>query len=341
MKIHLTENIALYKLFACGILVLFSFSNQVQSQDYKHFKITKLSEGVFAAIASEKGYAICNAGIIDLGEATVVIDPFMTPEAAIELKQACNILCKNPVKYVINTHAHNDHIGGNQVFEGATIISTMITRNEMATKLPAEIAEDQVQAVEILAQMRTADTSNMSDFDRKEFFLRKYYLEGIVQSATQLKLRLPELCFDRELELHGTLQSIRVYCWGAGHSKQDVIVFLPLEGIVFTGDLVFNQFHPWLSDGDPDLWKAYLEKISSLALKKLVPGHGNVGDLNSVHLMKKYFEAVDSLASHCFINKIAPASIGRMNFPMPFREWYLSGFIKPNMNYSFNRKFKK
>ncbi len=330
-----------YFLLLCGILVLISAPVEAQVPISKHFKLIKLSDGVYAAIASEKGYAICNAGIVDLGDATVVIDPFMTPEAAEDLKTACSVLCKNPVKYVINTHDHNDHVGGNQVFDGATIISTGITRNEMATKLPAEMSEDKELVPQKLEQVYRADTASMSSFDRKEWSLRKYYLEGLVKSFAQVKISLPTLCFDHELQLHGTLRNIQLSCWGAGHTQQDLIVFLPTEGIIFTGDLVFNTFHPWLSDGDVSKWADYLDKISNLPIRTLIPGHGPPGDLSTIHLMKRYFQAVDSIASYCQQKKLAPTSVNRDNFPEPFKEWYLSGFIKPNMLYAFNRKYKK
>jgi glyoxylase-like metal-dependent hydrolase (beta-lactamase superfamily II) len=99
------------------ILILFqTIFIYAQSFVSPHFTIEKLDDGVWAAIAKNGGYAICNAGIVDLGDATLIFDPFMTPEAAEDLKKTALELTGHPVKYVANSHYHNDHVGGNQVF---------------------------------------------------------------------------------------------------------------------------------------------------------------------------------------------------------------------------------
>src|SRR5262245_11988679 len=99
----------------------------------KHFSLQQLAPGVWAAIQNDKGgHAISNAGIIDLGNKTLVFDAFMNPDAATELKQTAEQLTKHPVSFVINSHYHDDHIRGNQVFvPGASIISTEWTKDEM------------------------------------------------------------------------------------------------------------------------------------------------------------------------------------------------------------------
>jgi cyclase len=85
-------------LFLALFLLTFYLFAQVQS---KHFAIQKLSDGVYAAIATNGGHAICNAGIIDLGDATLIFDPFMTPEAAKDLQKVSEQLTGHKVKYVI------------------------------------------------------------------------------------------------------------------------------------------------------------------------------------------------------------------------------------------------
>jgi cyclase len=82
----------------------------------KHFQIERLADGVYAAIASEQGYAICNVGIIDIGDRTILFDTFISPEAARDLLKATEQLTSHKITHVINSHGHNDHIRGNQVF---------------------------------------------------------------------------------------------------------------------------------------------------------------------------------------------------------------------------------
>ena len=71
-----------------GFHVSFSFAEGQGIPEAQHYKLEKLADGIFAAIHnSEGGYAICNAGIIDLGDKTIVLDPFFSPAAARDLKK--------------------------------------------------------------------------------------------------------------------------------------------------------------------------------------------------------------------------------------------------------------
>jgi cyclase len=84
----------------------------------RHFKIEKLAESVYAAIHNDSGgYAVCNAGIIDLGNKTVVLDPFISPMAARDLKRQAEYLTGRPVSLVLNLDLHYDHTYGNQAFK--------------------------------------------------------------------------------------------------------------------------------------------------------------------------------------------------------------------------------
>ena len=72
---------------------LFHINGQTGLPESKHYKLEKLADGIYAAIHNnEGGYAICNAGIIDLGDKTIVIDPFISPAAARDLKQHAEYL---------------------------------------------------------------------------------------------------------------------------------------------------------------------------------------------------------------------------------------------------------
>lgn len=108
----------------------------------KNFFIQQLAPGVWAAIQNDKGgHAISNAGIVDLGNKTLVFDAFINPDAANELRQTAEQLTKHPVSFLINSHYHDDHIRGNQAFvPGASIISTEWTKNEMQKAEPEEQA---------------------------------------------------------------------------------------------------------------------------------------------------------------------------------------------------------
>jgi cyclase len=101
----------------------------------KHFRLIELTAGVYAAIARDGGAAHSNAGIVDLGDRTLVFDAMGTPKAATDLRAAAERLTGRPVTYFVNSHADHDHWLGKQVFSpDVIIISTRQTRVEIMTK---------------------------------------------------------------------------------------------------------------------------------------------------------------------------------------------------------------
>ena len=95
----------------------------------KHFELQQIATGVWASIHKPGGWAIGNAGIVDLGDQTLVFDTHMTPDAGEDLRRAAEALTGRPAAIVVVSHYHNDHIWGAQAFRPeATIYSTHETR---------------------------------------------------------------------------------------------------------------------------------------------------------------------------------------------------------------------
>jgi cyclase len=327
--------------FPAALLFSVSFCSFAQTSRSNHFIIQKLADGVYAAIAKNGGYAICNAGIVDLGDATLIFDPFMTPEAARDLKKVALELTGHQVKYVVNSHYHNDHIGGNQVFDSATIISTVRTRELIAQYQPEEIADDKKSAPLELKKINNQNTSAMTPHELEENIMWKGYFEALVTSNDSLKVILPDVTFKDQLMMHGTKRKVLLLCYGEGHTESDLFLFLPSEHIAFLGDLLFIQNQPWLGDGDPVKWKIYLDRIAHLNVKILVPGHGPVGTVSNIDTMKLYFGSVNKTAIACYKNGILPQNDLKLKSPHPFDNWFLSNFYRPNVISEYNRLYKK
>ena len=169
------------------------------------FTIHQIAPRVWAAIHNNYyGKAICNAGIVDLGDKTIVFDPFMTPSAAVELRDIARQLTKRNYAYVINSHHHNDHIRGNQSFlPNATIVSTNITRAQIERNEPGEQEWEKKHAPTLLQAMRKR-MANASEVDRDEMPYWIGYYEGILESSDQLFTALADLTFDDSLWIEGT-----------------------------------------------------------------------------------------------------------------------------------------
>ncbi|MCK9910301.1 MBL fold metallo-hydrolase, partial [Microbacteriaceae bacterium K1510] len=94
----------------------------------KYFRLNQVAEGLYAAIAVPGTGSLGNAGIVDLGDATLIVDTFGSIQAAEDLRLAAEQLTGRPAAYVFNTHWHGDHTYGNQVFaDTARFIATSKT----------------------------------------------------------------------------------------------------------------------------------------------------------------------------------------------------------------------
>ena len=107
-----------------------------------HFDLEELANGVYAAIDKPGGAAYCNAGIVDLGQRTLVIDAFDTALAARDLRSAAETLFSRPVTALLLTHTHSDHWVGSQAFEASTTMVTTGTIRQETLEWGAELVED-------------------------------------------------------------------------------------------------------------------------------------------------------------------------------------------------------
>lgn len=312
----------------------------------QHFQLRKLSDGVYAAIQKPGGWAIGNAGIVDLGDHTLVFDTFLAPRAAAELRAAAETLTGRPVVTVINSHYHNEHFWGNQAFAPSTdIVATNTTRVLMATNGMQAIAQHQENAAKRLADLEQRYKATNKPAQRQQLLLCLGYYESIVATLPELQLRLPNVTFDGQMVLHGSQRSAEVFTYGAGHTPSDALLFLPSEGILFAGDLLSVQCHPYLADGDPGEISRILDNINQLKPKIIVPGHGELGDSQDVRAMAQYLTVLTETALIELAYKLeSPAQldekIAGISIPQPFAGWLYANFFAANLRFLYERLMK-
>ncbi len=252
-----------------------------------YFRLEQIAEGIFAAIVIEGMGAWGNAGIVNLGNETLVFDTFFTLTAATSLREVAEKVTQHSVSYVINSHRHADHVFGNQVFPHTTIISTEQTRQLMATRNPLFL--EQVRTGQESVQYLTERLHQEHNPQRRREL--KQYLEDIQALSSdlhQLKLRLPDLTFEHRLVLHGTKRKAEIISFGGGHTPSDAILYLPEDAVAFLGDIVQVRFHPSMGDSNPEEWVHMLAQVEMLNLNTVVPGHGPVGTSADVVVMRQY-----------------------------------------------------
>lgn len=299
----------------------------------RHFHIEHLSDGVWVAINNDAyGHAICNAGIVDMGDRTLVFDPFMNLDAAQDLKAVAKELTHREASIIVDSHYHNDHIRGNQLFPDATIISSEWTKNEMAVSEPEELKWEKENAPKLLEAYKKKMIT-ATGREKEELPLWIGYFEGMVVNDPKVVTRLPNLTFRDSLWLYGKKNNIRLVECRNGHTGSDVVLEIPSAGIVFMGDLLFQKRHPYLGDGRWDSWIGHLQSFyKDEGFHTFLPGHGELSGKAEVKKMIDYIQDVHDLVQTDISKGESDSLILKSPVPAAYTDWKFGQFYSSNLN---------
>jgi glyoxylase-like metal-dependent hydrolase (beta-lactamase superfamily II) len=340
-KIFLSSSHIFLKILSLGFLFStnFAIAQHINSQ---HFQLEILSEGVYAAIHKPGGYSICNAAIVDLGEETLIFDTFLSPEAAADLLKISEELTGNPLKYVINSHYHNDHVRGNQIYGPAVrIISTALTRDLIEENEPKMIMQEQEYAPQRLARLKSKLEKETDPLKKQEILMWVGYYEAMVRSHPNLITTLPNRSFEDSLVLKGKERTVHLLEFRGGHTPSDLVMYLPDDQIMFTGDLVFIGMHPFLADGSPEDLMEILRQLRLLPTKQLVPGHGEPGTLEDINRMIEYIEMMNLTVNSFLSQSEETRDLSAVKVPESFGKWSFQNFFEINLKFMINRAHNK
>ncbi|HEV8049347.1 MAG TPA: MBL fold metallo-hydrolase [Thermoplasmata archaeon] len=298
-----------------------------------HFRLAKVGAGVWAAIAQDGGYGLCNAGIVDLGGTTVVFDSMLTPMAGVELRKAARRCTGRDPAVVVNSHWHGDHIRGNAAFGPAVVVSTKATRELIRTAGVRQWTSDRQQMGRELVRLDSPE----SDTPPAERALYRGWFEGTLKVPTPFRPTAPNVTFEDELSLSGSQRELRLLTYGGGHSPSDVFAYLPDERVAFLGDLVSIGLHPSAGDGVPARWAGVLRRIRHLGVATAVPGHGPVGDDSDVERIEAYLRTLTRLARATRRRGDSAKDLARTEMPAEFRGWKFSAFFADNLLRAFEQ----
>lgn len=186
---------------------------------------------------------ISNSGFIVTPRGVVVIDALGSPTLARRLLEEIGRVTSQPVTHVVVTHYHADHVYGLQVFKaaGATIVAERLGREYLGTET---------------ARLR----------------LETSIAEGLTEPGTRLVAADTWLDGNASLEVGGLrLELMHV---GPAHTPEDLALFMPSEGVLYAGDLVFRGRIPFVGQADSRRWIESLDRLLQLPARVIVPGHG-------------------------------------------------------------------
>ncbi len=202
-----------------------------------------------------------NAGFIVSEEGVLVIDSLMTPALATRLLSEIRRVSKAPIRYLVDTHYHGDHVFGNQYFVPAPIIGHVNCRQELIEKFDANM--------------------NRYTSGRPE----------LIPELEQIRMTLPDVTFEDRMNIRLGDREINLIYLGRAHSAGDILLHLPQEGLLYAGDIAFHRILPAFPDGHITKWLDVMEETRKLDFDTIVPGHGPVGT-------KREFDEAKELMAH-------------------------------------------
>lgn len=254
----------------------------------------------------------CNPSFVVTAAGVVVVDTPQLPSKAVRIRQEAE--SRGPIRYVINTEHHVDHIFGNYYFKGAgpVVHHQGVYDNFM---VPGPDLDPFDYAAEAIP---TDDPEGASLFpDRDE-----YYADP----------NKGELVFSGDLDLRVGQHAFHLI-HTPGHTPGQIAVYVPQERVVFTGDTVFSECQTWLMTSDVNQWIASLEVVGGLDVDHVVPGHGPVTTRKYLATQRSVLlEWLNAVASAVARGWSREETVARVNFaeryPVDVGQGYMMDHIQ-------------
>jgi cyclase len=259
-------------------------NNVVETETHRFVEVT---DGVWLATGTGSVYTMSNAMVLVGSFDTLVVDSHVTGVAARALLNSIPAITDKPVRYLVNSHYHFDHAHGNQSFPaGVEIIGHEFTRMKLSGENGSVLDErtfrsysDPVPAtVANLERQVAAET----DPERKAQLQERLRVQTDYMNAIpEVKPTPPNITLDRKMTLFQVVdrgsREVQLLHFGRAHTGGDVVIYLPQERVVFTGDMMLPGLS-YMGDGHVDEWPETLEGLKSLDFDYWLPGHGPVMD---------------------------------------------------------------
>lgn len=245
----------------------------------------ELGNHIFAYLQPDGSWGLSNAGLIVDGEESILIDTLMDlPRTREMLKtMAAAEVAAESIDRLVITHANPDHFNGNMLVRGAEIISTKACAQDMRHVPPGSIA------------------ASVKDIPGKEDL--KAYLEHCFRhfDLSGIEIIYPTRTFQGELSIKMKNKEVRLIEVGPAHTRGDLIVHVPGDGVVFAGDILFIGSTPLIWNGPVANWIQACELMLGLDAELFVPGHGPLTDKKGVENVKGYLEFIQEEAERCYL----------------------------------------
>jgi cyclase len=277
------------RLFAAAVLA--AAAAGVSAAEFpaeRQFQTVDVAPGVVAFIAAETSGPIPSGNVVAVigDEAVLVVDSGRFPTLARRMVAEIRKRTAKPVRYLVHTHWHLDHIVADAMFReawpGITFVSTEFTRRKIADKQVAYVKDIAKIDREYAAGLRQyVDGGKRRDGTpipaSVSAYLRQQIADIDLETAevAGVTLVIPSLTFEKELTVHLGRRSARIGFLGRGNTAGDAVVIVPDARVVATGDLLVAPT-PYGYGSHPAAWIETLQALSAIDAAAIVPGHGPV-----------------------------------------------------------------
>lgn len=236
--------------------------------------VHQVGDGLFAYLQPDGGWGWSNAGLVVGDGASLLVDTLFDLRLTAEMLDALKRVtpAAEHIGTVVNTHANGDHCYGNALVAGAEIVASARCAEEMG-ELPPSTMDAMMRAAPGMGPAGAFVGRIFGAFD----------FSGI-------ELCPPTRTFEGRLDLDIGGRRVSLIEVGPAHTGGDVVVHLPAERVVFTGDILFHGGHPIVWAGPVANWVRACDAVLALDVDTVVPGHGPLATPAAVADLKGYFE---------------------------------------------------
>jgi cyclase len=224
-------------------------------------ELREIAPNVYAYFQAKGSWFRSNAGLIVGSEYAVVVDSLATVALTQDFINEIRKVTDRPVRFMVNTHHHGDHVWGNHLFEGATVICHNRCREQLLSTQMYDPA-----------------------------ILNAYYPDFDFQG---IQITPPDTTFDEALTMHIDGREIRLIHFKPAHTPGDILIYLPQERVIFAGDLLFLYSTPVGFEASFQGWIETLGTMSELDAIIYVPGHGPLCGNEGAHECREYLALIE------------------------------------------------
>ncbi len=277
--------------------------------DYTGFTITQPAKDIYTYVGPEctpSGLVTGNVTAIIGSDSVFIVDAGHFPSSARKMIAHLKSVTQKPVKHLLITHWHQDHVMGAIAFKkewpNLEILMHPFTAKELAkeengSRYSADSMKQLPPAIEqlrgILASGKLPNGNAITDAQREDLTERVAAFSASVKEAPEMEYVPPTRTIDRDTEISIGKRKVQIRFLGEGNTEGDLVVYVPDTKTLLSGDMIVYPT-PFALDSHFTPWVATLDKLAAIDAAKIIPGHGPpMSDKSYLNDLRRLFSSLE------------------------------------------------